>query len=58
MYAKSQSFYGYLFLMVQVILGYVVLGALITRFAILFTAEGPVGTFAKKETLKPITEVK
>jgi hypothetical protein len=35
--------------MVQVILGYALLGALITRFAVLFTVGGPAGKFAKKE---------
>ncbi len=32
-----------------VILGYVLLGALITRFAVLFTAGGPAGTFSKSK---------
>jgi uncharacterized protein YjbI with pentapeptide repeats len=35
------SIVGYLFLSVQVIAGYVVLGALITRLGILFTSESP-----------------
>jgi len=34
--------------MIQVILGYVLLGALVTRFAVLFTAGGPAGKFAKE----------
>jgi hypothetical protein len=34
-------------LAVEVILGYVLLGALVTRFAVLFTAGGPAGTFSK-----------
>ena len=38
---------GYLFLTAQVLLGYVMLGALVTRFAVLFTAGGPAGEFAK-----------
>jgi len=44
--------FGHLLLMVQVILGYVLLAALVTRFAVLFTAGGPAGEFAegKKET--------
>ncbi len=33
-------------LMLQVILGYVLLGALVTRFAVLFTAGGPAGKFS------------
>ncbi len=33
----------------QVILGYVLMGALVTRFAVLFTAGGPAGKFADEE---------
>jgi hypothetical protein len=36
---------GYLLLTIQVLLGYVMLGALVTRFAVLFTAGGPAGKF-------------
>ena len=36
----------------QVILGYVLLGALVTRFAVLFTAGGPAGRFSKGEVRK------
>ncbi len=50
MYAHPQSIAGHLLLMFQVLLGYVLLGALITRFAVLFTAGGPAGKFAKKKT--------
>ena len=39
--------FGHLLLMVQVILGYVLLAALVTRFAVLFTAGGPAGKFAE-----------
>ncbi|MBW7992749.1 MAG: hypothetical protein FVQ84_22405 [Planctomycetes bacterium] len=46
MYAYPTSWIGHILLMVQVILGYVLLGALITRFAVLFTAGGPAGKFA------------
>lgn len=52
MHANPHNFwwgwFGYLLLMVQVILGYVLLGALVTRFAVLFTAGGPAGKFAKE----------
>ncbi len=52
MYANSQNYWwswlGHLVLILQVILGYVLLGALITRFAVLFTAGGPTGKFTKK----------
>ena len=48
MYANKGSIAGHVILCVQVILGYVLLGALITRFAVLFTAGGPAGKFAKQ----------
>ncbi len=44
-YANAQSFWGHILLSVQVILGYVLLGALVTRFAVLFTAGGPAASF-------------
>jgi hypothetical protein len=44
--ANPDSWVGQTLLMVQVILGYVLLGALVTRFAVLFTAGGPAGKFA------------
>ena len=44
--ANPDSWAGQTLLMVQVILGYVLLGALVTRFAVLFTAGGPAGKFA------------
>lgn len=47
MYANPDSVPGHILLMVQVILGYVLLGALVTRFAVLFTAGGPAGKFVK-----------
>ncbi len=47
MYANKGSIAGHVILAVQVILGYVLLGALITRFAVLFTAGGPAGKFAE-----------
>ena len=56
MYANAHSFlrglFGHALLALQVILGYVLLAALVTRFAVLFTAGGPAGKFAeeKKET--------
>jgi len=53
MYAKAQSIWGHILLSLQVILGYVLLGALVTRFAVLFTAGGPAGKLAneKKQNL-------
>ncbi len=52
MYAHSQSIAGHLLLILQVLLGYVLLGALITRFAVLFTAGGPAGKFADEKTIR------
>jgi len=40
-HANPASWLGQTVLMAQVILGYVLLGALVTRFAILFSGEGP-----------------
>ena len=39
-------------LMAQVLLGYVLLAALVTRFAVLFTAGGPAGDFSDEPTLR------
>ncbi len=49
MHADPQSVWGHILLTIQVILGYLLLGALITRFAVLFTAGGPAGKFADEE---------
>ena len=48
--ANPDSWQGQVLLMVQVILGYVLLGALVTRFAVLFTAGGPAGKFSPTKT--------
>jgi len=45
--ANPDSWLGQTLLMAQVILGYVLLGALVTRFAVLFTAGGPAESFSK-----------
>ncbi|MHC4478257.1 MAG: pentapeptide repeat-containing protein [Planctomycetota bacterium] len=54
MYANAHGFwrglFGNVLLVVQVIFGYVLLGALITRFAVLFTAGGPAAKFAAEKT--------
>jgi len=47
--ANPDSWGGQTLLMLQVILGYVLLGALVTRFAVLFTAGGPAGKFSKEK---------
>ncbi len=49
MYANKGSIAGHVLLILQVILGYVLLGALVTRFAVLFTAGGPAGEFTKEK---------
>ena len=43
MYAEFESRTGYILLIFQVILGYVMLGAIVTRLNILFTGGGPAG---------------
>ncbi len=54
MYANAHSFwrgfFGSVLLVLQVILGYVLLGALVTRFAVLFTAGGPAAKFTDEKT--------
>ena len=46
-HAGKGSIAGHVMLALQVILGYVLLRALVTRFAVLFTAGGPAGKFSK-----------
>jgi len=59
MYANAHNFlrglFGHALLGLQVILGYVLLGALITRFAVLFTAGGPAGKFAEEKKVDSTT---
>ena len=55
MYANAHSIWGHILLSVQVILGYVLLAALVTRFAVLFTAGGPAGRFANEQEEKDKT---
>ena len=45
MHAHPESWLGYPVLMAQVLLGYGLLGALVTRFAVMFTAGGPAETY-------------
>ena len=45
MHAKTTSYAGYFLLMLQVVLGYVMLGVLITRFGVMFTGSGPAEPF-------------
>ncbi|MBN1981264.1 MAG: pentapeptide repeat-containing protein [Chitinivibrionales bacterium] len=44
--AQADKISGHILLSIQVIFGYFLLGALITRLAILFTAGGPAGSFS------------
>lgn len=55
MHANCQSFWGHLLLTVQVILGYVLLGALVTRFAVLFTGGGPSDKFADEKKMDSVS---
>jgi len=47
--ANPQSSLGQVLVMLQLFCGYFLLGAIVTRLAILFTAGGPAGRFSKKE---------
>ncbi len=47
MYAQPNGCAGHILLMAQVILGYILLGALITYFGTLFTAGGPLAKLSK-----------
>ena len=60
MHANCRSFLGHLLLTIQVILGYVLLGALVTRLAVLFTSDGPAGSFTpmEKETKELLAKLK
>jgi uncharacterized protein YjbI with pentapeptide repeats len=49
MHANAHSFWGHILVGLQMILGFVLLGALVTRFAVLFTAGGPAGKFAEEK---------
>ena len=57
--ANPDSRTGQVLLMIQVILGYVLLGALVTRFAVLFQAGGPSGKLKSmsKKTKKLLVEI-
>ena len=52
MYAHPDSLVGHVLLTCQVILGYVLLGALVTRLNILFTTGGPTPGFAKEPPVR------
>ena len=60
MHANCRSFLGHLLLTIQVILGYVLLGALVTRLAVLFTSDGPAGSFTPmdKDTKELLAKLK
>ena len=53
-HASPDSWLGQTLLMLQVICGYVLLGALVSRLAILFQTGGPADTPAKGRDVKPI----
>ena len=52
-YANPHSHLGQFFLCCQVVLGYVLLGALVTRLAVLFTAGGPAAAFSRAQDERP-----
>lgn len=52
-YAAPDSALGQFLLSFQVVLGYVLLGALVTRFAVLFTAGGPSVSFYREPKPEP-----
>jgi hypothetical protein len=52
MYANAHSIWGHILIVVQALFGYVLLAALVTRFAVLFTAGGPAGKFADEKGMK------
>lgn len=58
-HANPDNTCGLWLLIVQVLLGYIMLGALVTRFAVLFQAGGPAGKFVKmtKEEKKQLKEL-
>ena len=56
MHAEKGSILGHILLTLQVLLGYVMLGALVTRFAVMFTGGGPAGKFAPTEAPPKPTE--
>ena len=60
MHAEKGSILGHVLLTLQVILGYVMLGALVTRFAVMFTGGGPAGKFAptpKQPQMYPLSQI-
>lgn len=50
MHADPGSICGYLFVTLEVLMGYVLLGALVTRLSVLFTAGGPAGDMEIEES--------
>ena len=54
-HANPLNFWGHILLMIQVILGYVILGALVTRLSILFNSDGPAADFTKPDFPKSWT---
>ncbi|MFH1731352.1 MAG: pentapeptide repeat-containing protein, partial [Planctomycetota bacterium] len=48
LHAHARSLAGHVLLTLQVLMGYLLLGALVTRFAVLFEAGGPAGKFTPR----------
>ncbi|MBW8017082.1 MAG: hypothetical protein FVQ82_12925 [Planctomycetes bacterium] len=59
-YAAFRSIAGHFMLTVQVLLGYVILGLLVTRLGVLFNSTGPMGKFTEMddETKAKLKEIK
>ncbi|MBN1392658.1 MAG: pentapeptide repeat-containing protein [Sedimentisphaerales bacterium] len=51
-YVNKESIAGHILIILEVISGYVLFGALVTRFAVLFTSGGPCGKFAENDKPK------
>jgi len=51
MHANPSSMWGHILLTLQVLIGYALLGALITRLSILFTAGGPSADFLNEPAM-------
>lgn len=52
-HARADVWQGQILLMLQVIMGYILLGALVTRLAVLFTAGGPAARFTEASSTTP-----
>ena len=49
MSAYPLTWYGHVIVMIQVLIGYLILGALVTRLGILFTGDGPISSVSSRD---------